>query len=168
VTWVEDPEQIYGIMLLTADGNKIITAVARNTWYGRPGFPPRRPLASLVRSLLPKQCRGTGRYAGKRTPYCAKQINHLILGKNSALHRLEVGRAAEIGTTVTFTEFSAATAKPMSALGGVQGEGQGNTWAEVTWASPDGRALIIDGAWPKPGSRWPVSHDGRPRRWPVS
>jgi hypothetical protein len=159
---VEDPEQIYGIMLLTADGHKIITAVARNTWYGRPGFPPRRSLASLVRSLLPKQCRETGRYAAKRTPYCAKQINHLILGKNSALHRLEAGRAAEIGTTVTFTEFSPSTAKPVAALGGVQGEGEGNTWAEVTWASPDGAALIIDGAWPKAGGHWPMSHDGPP------
>jgi hypothetical protein len=159
---VEDPVQAYGNMLLTADGHKIVTAVARNTWYGRPGFPPRRSLASLVRSLLPKKCRRSGRYAAKRTPYCAKQINHLILGKNSALHRLEAGRAAEIGTAVTFTEFSPSTAKPVGALGGVRGEGQGNTWAELTWASPDGSALIIDGAWPKAGGHWPISHDGPP------
>jgi hypothetical protein len=32
----------------------------------------------------------------------------------------------------------------------------------VTWASPDGRALIIDGAWPKAGGHWPISHDGPP------
>jgi hypothetical protein len=159
---VEDPEQIYGIMLLTADGNKIITAVAGNTWHSRPGFPPQESLASTIRSLLPPQCRGTGRYLAKRTPYCAKQLDHLVLGKNSALHRIRARQQAESGMSETFTEFSAATARPMSTLGGVQGEGEGNTWAEVTWASPDGTALIIDGAWPKPGSHWPLSHDGPP------
>jgi hypothetical protein len=159
---VEDPEQIYGNMLLTVDGHKIITAVARDTWRGRPGFPPQGSHASTVRGLLPPQCRGTGRYVAKGTPYCAKQVNQLVLGKHSALRRLEARQQAESGTTVTFTEFAAATAKPVATLGGVQGEGGGTTWAEVTWASPDGTALIIDGAWPKPGGHWPISHDGPP------
>jgi hypothetical protein len=119
-------------------------------------------LTRTVRSLLPPQCRGTGRYAAKKTPYCARQVNHLVLGKHSALHRIEARQRAESGTTVTFTEFAAATAKPVAALAGVQGEGGGITWAEVTWASPDGKALIIDGAWPKPGGHWPISHDGPP------
>ena len=44
----------------------------------------------------------------------------------------------------------------------MRGEGQGNTWAELTWASPDGSALIIDGAWPKAGDHWPISRDGPP------
>jgi hypothetical protein len=159
---VEDPEQIYGIMLLTADGHKIITAVGRNTWHGRPGFPPQESLASTIRSLLPPQCRGTGHSLAKRTPYCAKQLDHLVLDKNSALQRIRARQQAESGMSVTFTEFSAATAMPVSALGGVQGEGEGNTWAEVTWTSPDGKALIIDGAWPKAGGHWPMSHDGPP------
>jgi len=90
------------------------------------------------------------------------QVNHVVLGKHSALQRIGARQRAESGTTVTFTEFAAATAKPVAALAGVQGEGGGITWAEVTWASPDGRALIIDGAWPKAGGHWPISHDGPP------
>jgi len=159
---VEDPEQIYGIMLLTADGHKIITAVGRNTWHSRPGFPPQESLASTIRSLLPPQCRGTGRHLAKRIPYCAKQLDHLVLDKNSALHRIRARQQAESGMTVTFTEFSPVTAEPVAVLGGVQGEGGGSTWAEVTWASPDGAAMIIDGAWPKAGGHWPISHDGPP------
>lgn len=159
---VEAPEQIYGIMLLTADGHKIITAVGRNTWHNHPGFPPQESLASTIRGLLPPQCRGTGRQLAKPTPYCARQLDHLVLGKNSPLHRIRAQQQANSGMTVTFTEFSAATARPVSTLGGVQGEGEGNTWAEVTWASPDGQALIIDGAWPRPGGHWPMSHDGPP------
>ncbi len=160
---VEDPEQIYGIMLLTADGHKIITAVARNTWNGRPGFLPQGLYGNTLRSLLPPRCRGTGRHVANGTPYCTERLHQIVSGgKNSRLGRITARQLAELGTTVTFTEFSAATAKPVATLGGVQGEGGGNTWAEVTWASPDGRALIVDGAWPKPGGHWPISHDGPP------
>jgi hypothetical protein len=160
---VEDPVQAYDNMLLTADGHKIITAVTRDTWHGRLGFLPTGLYGRTVRSLLPPQCRGTGRHVAKRTPYCAKRLNQVVAGgKNSPLGRITARQLAEQGTTVTFTEFSAATAQPVAALGGVQGEGGGNTWAEVTWASPDGTAMIIDGAWPKAGGHWPISHQGPP------
>ena len=160
---VSDPVQAYGNMLLTADGHKIITAVTRDTWHGRPGFLPRGLYGRTVRSLLPPQCRGTGRHVAKRTPYCARRLNQVVSGgKNSPLGRITAWQLAEQGTTVTFTEFSPSTAKPVATLGGVQGEGGGNTWAEVTWASPDGTAMIIDGVWPKAGGRWPVSHQGPP------
>jgi hypothetical protein len=159
----EDPEQIYGIMLLTADGHKIISAVTRDTWHGRPGFLPRGLYGRTVRSLLPSQCRGTGRHVAKRTSYCAKRLNQIVSGgKNSALGRITARQLAEQGTTVTFTEFSAATAQPVAALGGVAGEGGGTTWAEVTWVSPSARAMIIDGAWPRKGGPWPISHAGPP------
>jgi len=156
---VEDPVQAYGNMLLTAEGHKVITAVTRDTWRGRLGFLPTGLYGSTVRSLLPPQCRGTGRHVAKRTPYCTKRLNQVVSGgKNSPLGRITARQLAAQGTTVTFTEFAAATAKPVAALGGVQGEGGGNTWAEVTWASADGKALIIDGAWPKPGGHWPTSN----------
>jgi hypothetical protein len=160
---VEDPEQAYGIMLLTADGHKIITAVTRDTWRGRLGFPPQGLHGNTVRGLLPPQCRGTGHHMAKRTPYCAKRLNQVVSGgKNSPLGQITIRQLAEQGTTVTFTVFSAATARPVAVLGRVQGEGDGNTWAEVTWASPDGTAMIIDGAWPKAGSHWPISSQGPP------
>jgi hypothetical protein len=160
---VEDPEQAYGIMLLTGGGHEIITAVTRDTWHGRPGFLPRGLYGRTVRSLLPPQCRGTGRHIAKRTPYCARRLSQVVSGgKNSPLGRITARQLAEQGTAVTFTEFTAGTARAMAILGGVQGEGGGSTWAEVTWASPDGRALIIDGAWPKAGGHWPMSHDGPP------
>ena len=102
-------------------------------------------------------------HVAKRTPYCAKRLNQVVSGgKNSPLGQITLRQLAEQGTTVTFTEFSAATAQPVAALGGVQGEGGGTTWAEVIWASPDGTAMIIDGAWPKAGGRWPISHQGPP------
>jgi hypothetical protein len=158
---VEDPVQAYDTMLLTADGNKIITAVTRDTWRGRLGFPPDGMYGNTVRGLLPPQCRGTGRHLAKRTPYCAKRLNQVVSGgKNSPLGRITVRQLAEQGATVTFTVFSAATAQPVAALGGVQGNS--NTWAEVTWASPDGAAMIIDGAWPKAGGGWPMSRGGPP------
>ena len=160
---VEDPVQAYDTMLLTADGHKIITAVTRDTWRGRLGFLPDGMYGNTVRGLLPPQCRGTGRHVAKRTPYCAKRLNQVVSGgKNSPLGQITLRQLAEQGTTVTFTEFSAATAQPVAALGGVQGEGGGTTWAEVIWASPDGTAMIIDGAWPKAGGRWPISHQGPP------
>jgi hypothetical protein len=157
----EDPEHAYDTMLLTADGHKIITAVTKDTWRGRLGFPPDGLYGRTVRGLLPPQCRGTGRHMAKRTPYCAKRLNQVVSGgKDSPLGRITIRQLAEQGTTVTFTVFSAATARPVAVPGGVQGDG--NTWAEVTWASPDGTAMIIDGAWPKAGSRWPISPQGLP------
>ena len=158
---VEDPVQAYDTMLLSADGHKIITAVTRDTWRGRLGFPPSGLYGNTVRGLLPPQCRGTGSHLAKRTPYCAKRLSQVVSGgKNSPLGRITIRQLAERGMTVTFTGFSAATATPVAVLGGVQGDS--NTWAEVTWASPDGMAMIIDGAWPKTGGRWPISRSGLP------
>jgi len=42
-------------------------------------------------------------------------------------------------------------------LAQLQGEGQGLSWADVAWVSPTAKAMIIDGAWPKPGGGWPMS-----------
>jgi hypothetical protein len=92
-------------------------------------------------------------------------------GKNSALRsalrRNAAQQQAQSSTALAFTEFSAATAKPVAVLGRLQGEGLGNTWAEVTWASPDGTAMIIDGAWPKKGARGRFPTRGCPCRWPA-
>ena len=162
----EDPAQDYGNMLLTADGHKVISVVATLTWHGRRGFIPSGSFASIVRSMLPPQCRGTGRLVVKQTPYCTSRLKHLEQGKNpalrDALHRNAARQEAESGTSLAFTEFSAATAKPMAVLGRLQGEGQGISWADVTWASPAGAAMIISGAWPKAGGGWPISHAGPP------
>jgi hypothetical protein len=163
---VEDPEQAYGIMLLTPDGHKIITVVTTDIWHGRPGIAPSGSFARIIRSMLPPQCQGTGRSVYKKTPYCINRLKQLERGKNSALRsalqRNAAQQQAQSSTILAFTEFSAATARPVKVLGRLQGEGQGITWAEVTWASPDGTAMIIDGAWPKKGGSWPISHAGPP------
>jgi hypothetical protein len=165
---VEDPEQAYGIMLLT-DGHKILTVVATNTWRGRPGSVPFGSFARIIRSMLPPQCQGTVRSVHKLTPYCInrlKQLEQGKTGKSAALHkalrRNAAQQQAESGTVLAFTEFSATTASPVKVLGRLQGEGQGTTWAEVTWTSPDGSAMIIDGAWPRAGGHWPISRGGPP------
>jgi hypothetical protein len=166
---VEDPVQDYGNMLLTPDGHKIISVVATLTWHGRLGFVPQGSFASIVRSMLPPQCQGTGRSVYKKTPYCINRLKQLEQGNGpaSAALRAALGRnaarqEAQSGTSLAFTEFSAATAKPVTVLGRLQGEGQGITWAEVTWASPSGKAMIISGAWPKAGGSWPILHSGPP------
>jgi hypothetical protein len=166
---VEDPVQDYGNMLLTPDGHKIISVVATSYWHARPGFIPQGSFARITRSMLPPQCQGTGRSVYKRTPYCIntlKQLERGKTGKSAALRRALIRNAAQqlaqSSTVLAFTEFSAATAKPLAVLSRLQGEGQGTTWAEVTWTSPDGSAMIIDGAWPKAGGHWPISHAGPP------
>jgi hypothetical protein len=166
---VEDPVQDYGNMLLTPDGNKIISVVATLTWQGRLGFIPQGSFESIVRSMLPPQCQGTGRSVYKRTPYCINRLKQLEQGNgpasaalHSALSRNAARQEAESGTSLAFTVYSARTAKPVAVLGRLQGEGQGITWAEVTWVSPSGTAMIISGAWPKAGGRWPNLHSGPP------
>lgn len=166
---VEDTVQDYGNMLLTPDGHKIISVVASFYWHGRPGFIPQGSFARITRGMLPPQCQGTARTVYKRTPYCInslKQLERGKTGKSAALHRALSRNAAQqqaqSSTVLAFTEFSAATARPVTVLSRLQGEGQGTTWAEVTWTSPDGSAMIIDGAWPKAGGHWPISRAGPP------
>jgi len=166
---VEDPVQAYGNMLLLADGRKIISVVSTSYWHGQPGFIPQGSFARIVRSMLPPQCQGTVRSVYKKTPYCINRLKQLERGKSgkssalrSALGRNAAQLQAESSTVLAFTEFSAATARPLKVLGRLQGEGQGTTWAEVTWANPAGTAMIIDGAWPRKGGSWPVSHAGPP------
>jgi hypothetical protein len=163
---VEDPEQAYGIMQLSPDGQKIITVVATDLWHGRPGFVPQGSFARIVRGMLPPQCQGTVRSVYKETTYCINRLKQLERGKNSALRsalrRNAAQQQAESGAILAFTEFSAGTARPVKVLGRLQGEGGGTSWAEVTWASPDGTVMIIDGAWPREGSSWPISHAGPP------
>jgi hypothetical protein len=166
---VEDPVQDYGNMLLTSDGHKIISVVATFTWHGRIGFPPSGSFASIVRGMLPSQCRGTGRQVYKKTSSCINRVKQLEQGKGpdsaalrAALQRNAARQNAESATSLAFTEFSAATAKPVTVLGRLQGEGQGITWADVTWASPSGKAMIISGAWPRASGHWPISHGGPP------
>jgi hypothetical protein len=165
---VEDPVQDYGNMLLTPDGHNIISVVATYTWRGRLGFIPQGSFTRIVRSMLPPQCQGTGRVY-KKTPYCINRLKQLEQGKGpasaalrGALQRNVARQNAESATSLAFTEFSAATAKPVTVLGRLQGEGQGITWADVTWASPSGTAMIISGAWPKAGGGWPKLHSGPP------
>ena len=165
----EDTVQDYGNMLLTPDGHKIISVVASYYWHGRPGFIPQGSFAGVIRSMLPTQCQGTGRHVYKRTPYCInllKQLEQGKSGKSAALHKALIRNAAQqqaqSSTVLAFTEFSAATAKPLAVLSRLQGEGQGTTWADVTWTSPDGSAMIINGAWPKAGDHWPISRAGPP------
>lgn len=164
-----DTVQDYGNMLLTPDGHKIISVVATSYWHGRPGFIPGAAFARITRSMLPPQCQGTGRRVYKRTPYCInslKQLEQGKTGKSAALRRALIRNAAQqqaqSSTVLAFTEFSAATAKPVAVLSRLQGEGQGTAWAEVIWTTPDGSAMIIDGAWPKAGDHWPISHAGPP------
>ncbi len=153
-------------MLLTPDGHKIITVVTTDIWHGRPGFAPSGSFARIIRSMLPPQCQGVGRSVYKKTPYCINRLKQLERGKNSALRsalqRNAAQQQAQSSTILAFTEFSAATARPVKVLGRLHGEGQGIVWAEVTWASPDGTAMIIGGAWPKKGGSWPISHAGPP------
>lgn len=163
---VEDPVQDYGNMLLSPDGHKIITVVATDIWHGRPGFPPSGAMVRIIRGMLPPKCRGTGHNVVKGTSYCVNLLKRLERGKSPALRRAlrrnAAQQQAESSTVLAFTEFSAATAKPVRVLGRLQGEGEGITWADVTWASPAGTAMIIDGAWPKAGGGWPISHLGPP------
>jgi hypothetical protein len=163
---VEDPVQAYGNMLLTPDGHKIITVVTTDIWHGRPGFPPAGGFVRALRSLLPPQCRGSGSEVARKTSYCTSRLKHLESGNSpalrAALRQNAARQEAQSGTTLAFTEFSAVTARPVKVLARLQGEGQGITWAEVTWASPDGTAMIISGAWPKAGGGWPISHGGPP------
>ncbi len=166
---VEDPVQDYGNMLLTPDGHKIISVVATLTWQGRLSFPPQGSFAGIVHSMLPPQCRGTGHSVYKKTPYCINRLKQLEESKGppsaalrAALQRNAARQNAESSTSLAFTEFSVATAKPVTVLGRLQGEGQGITWADVTWASPSGAAMIISGAWPKAGGHWPILHSGPP------
>jgi hypothetical protein len=163
---VEDPVQDYGNMLLLPDGHKIISVVATLTWHGRPGFPPSGGLIRTLRGLLPPQCRGTGGGIAKKTSYCTSRLKHLESGNSPALRRAlrrnAAQQQAESSTALAFTEFSAATAKPVAVLARLQGEGQGITWADVTWVGPSAAAMIINGAWPKAGGGWPISHGGPP------
>jgi hypothetical protein len=136
---VEDPVQDYGNMLLTPDGHKIISVEATFTWHGRTGFAPSGSFAGIVRGMLPSQCRGTGRRVYKKTPYCINRLKQLEQSKGppsaalrAALRRNAARQNAESATGLAFTEFSAATARPVTVLGRLQGEGQGITWAEVT------------------------------------
>jgi hypothetical protein len=149
---VEDPVQAYGTMLLTT-GTRVITVVSTDTFDGHPGFPPQERFAAQVRKLLPSQCRGTDHYVAKKTPYCANQVK-LALKRLAGANKREQART---GTDLAFTEFSAATAKAVAVLGRLHGEGQGNTWADVSWVSPAGTAMIIDGSWPVNGGSWPTS-----------
>jgi hypothetical protein len=149
---VEDPVRAYGTMLLTT-GTKVITVVSTDTFHGHPGFPPQKGFPAQVRKLLPSQCRGTGHYVAKKTPYCTDQVK-LALKRMAEANKRQL---AVTGTDMAFTEFSAATAKPVAVLGRLHGEGQGNTWADVSWVSPAGTAMIIDGAWPTAGGSWPTS-----------
>lgn len=154
---VEALRQAYGNMLLLPGGRDIIAEETTFNWQGKPGLPPSGGFARIVRSLLPPQCRGIGRHIAKKTAYCSNLMKHIHLGKSSALRRYSARVQAESSTTLAFTEFSAATAKPVAVLGQLQGEGQGLSWGDVAWVSPTAKAMIIDGAWPKPGGGWPMS-----------
>jgi hypothetical protein len=148
---VEDPVQAYGTMLLTT-GTRVITVVSTDTFDGHPGFPPQESFKQ-VRALLPPQCRGSGRHVNKDTPACIKQLAHIHARRNAR-------EQATTGTDLAFTEFSAVTAKPVAVLGRLHGEGQGLIWAEVSWVSPAGTAMIIDGSWPMSQGGHPESMAG--------
>ncbi len=154
---VEALKQAYGNMLLLPAGRDIVAEESTFNWQGKPGLPPSGGFARIVRSLLPPQCRGTGRHIAKKTAYCSNLMKHIHLAKSSALRQYDARLQAESSTTLAFTEFSVATAKPVAVLGQLQGEGQGISWADVAWVSPTAKAMIIDGAWPKAGGGWPTS-----------
>ena len=96
---VEDPEQAYGIMLLTADGHKIITAVTRDTWHGRTGLPAARDRTSAPSAACSPRSAGEPAVTWPRRPPTAPSAStrSSSCGKHSALGRIDgpaAGRAA--------------------------------------------------------------------------
>jgi hypothetical protein len=137
---------LFGVMLLSPDGAKIITAITRYSWHGG--------LTSAERAALqlPRQCRQRAREArlkirysaNQKTPYCQKMIKALQRRMSQDMKK----NPLTIRTYATYGEYSARTGKPVAVLGHLQGQGQ--TGADVDWASPAGTTLIADG--PVPGS----------------
>jgi hypothetical protein len=141
--------------MFAVSGARIITVVATGLYRGRPGFPSGRSFNARVRSLLPKQCHGSDHHMAKKTPYCTRELLQVLRRVNEQVQ-------AASRTDLAFTEFSAATAKPVAVLGTLHGEGTGLTQAEVSWVSPSGSAMIIDGTWPAQGGSWPGLRGGGP------
>jgi hypothetical protein len=137
---------LFGVMLLTADGSKIITATTKTAWHGG--------LTSAERAALqlPRQCRQRGREAklkirysaNQKTPYCQRMIKALQQRMSQDIRKNPV----TMRTYASYGEYSGRTGKAVAVLGHLQG--QGDTGGDVIWASPDGTTLIVDG--PAPGS----------------
>jgi hypothetical protein len=135
----------FGIMLLSADGTKIIAGTTTDVSHGGMTARQRQSL------LPPRQCRlrdpaGPGKIghgAGHETTYCQKTLKQLSqrMAKDARDHPVT------IRTYATYSAFSVRTGKPVLVLGRMQGHGQ--TGADVDWASGSGSALIVDGPGPR-------------------
>jgi hypothetical protein len=135
-----------GLMLLSADGTKIITATSTYVTHGGMTAQQRRSLRP------PRRCgpfghMASGRPRYSRTPSCQKIFKQL--GKRAKrLFNQERKHGVSTRTATTYAGFSVRTGKPVLVLGHLDSQGQ--TWGDVDWADAAYTAMIVDG--PAPNS----------------
>jgi hypothetical protein len=142
-------EVTFGVILLSADGTKIIAATTTRVLRG--GMTARQ-LRSLA---VPRRCLHHGdrvgpkyRYsANQKTPYCQKIIReHQQRFKRIMAQMRKDGTGLMAATSATFAELSVRTGKPVRVLDRMRAAG--DTGADVDWASAAATAMIVDGPAP--------------------